>query len=77
MTRDQFVSFLRNFRRPYASIACATTLAVSALWSAHTGNWMPAELGWVFAVIIIGDTAARAAEKIKGASGGSETPPTA
>ena len=69
MTADSFLAFLRNFRRPYASIICSTTLAGSALWGAESGHWMPEGLAWVFAVIILGDTAARMAEKIRGSSG--------
>ena len=68
MTRDGFIDFIRSFRRPYASILCATTLASTVVIASFTGNWMPAELAWVFALVIIGDGAARMAEKIRGAA---------
>lgn len=68
MTRDAFIKFVRAFRRPYASILCATTLAASAVIGSFTGEWMPGALAWVFAAIIIGDGAARMAEKIRGAA---------
>lgn len=68
MTRDDFIKFVRSFRRPYSSILCATTLAASAVIGGFTGQWMPVGLAWVFAAIIIGDGAARMAEKIRGAA---------
>lgn len=68
MTYGPIINFLRNFRRPYASLVCATALAGGVVWGVHTGNHMPEGLAWVLAAVSIGDIAARAAEKIRGAS---------
>lgn len=66
MTRAQFIDFIRQFRRPYASIICSTTLAGGAIIGGFTGHFMPEGLAWVFAAIVVGDGIARAAEKIQG-----------
>jgi len=66
MTQEQVINFLRQFRRPYASIICSSTLASGVLYGIHTGNHMPEGLAWVLAAVSIGDIAARAAEKING-----------
>ena len=70
MTRDQFICFVRNFRRPYASIITASTFAGSLIAGAFTGHFMPVGLGWVCAAIIGVDVAARMMEKIQGAANG-------
>lgn len=63
MTRENFIAFVRGFRRPYASIVCATALAGAAVVGALTGNWMPASLAAVFASVVIGDGVARTVDK--------------
>ncbi|MED5549881.1 MAG: hypothetical protein VX529_11040 [Pseudomonadota bacterium] len=68
MTRDQFICFMRNFRRPYASIMCATALAGSVWVGGFTGHFLPAALGWVLAAVIGLDVSARMVEKIQGAA---------
>lgn len=68
MTQAQFISFVRAFRRPYASIICATTLAGSVVIGGFTGHFIPAALGWVLAAVIGLDVSARALEKIRGAA---------
>ena len=60
------VDFLRQFRRPYASLICSSSLAGGVVYGVHTGNHMPEGLAWVLAAVAIGDIAARAAEKING-----------
>ena len=67
-SHGRFIDFLRNFRRPYASLVCSTALAGGSLWGVQTGNHLPEGLAWVLAAVSIGDIAARAAEKIRGAS---------
>jgi hypothetical protein len=69
MTRDQFISFVRAFRRPYASIVCSSTLAGSVVIGGFTGHFIPAALGWVLAAVIGLDVSARMLEKIQNASG--------
>jgi hypothetical protein len=66
-SHGKLVDFLRQFRRPYASIVCASALAGGVVYGVHTGNHIPEGLGWVLAAVSIGDIAARAAEKIRGA----------
>lgn len=69
MTRDEFLKFVRAFRRPYASVLCSTTLCGSAIGAAFgAGPWMPVPLALVFASIIIGDGTARLIEKYTGTS---------
>ena len=53
MTQEEFISFVRAFRRPYASIICATTLAGSVVIGSFTGHFIPAALGWVLAPVIV------------------------
>lgn len=68
MDSTQFISFVRGFRRPYASIICATALAGSVPIGGFTGHFIPAALGWVLAAVIGIDVSARALEKIQGAA---------
>jgi hypothetical protein len=67
-SHGRFIDFLRNFRRPYASIVCSSALAGGVLWGTNTGHFIPEGLGWVLAFIVVGDTAARAAEKMRGST---------
>jgi hypothetical protein len=68
MTADSFLAFVRRFRRPYASMICATALAGCLVAGAFTGNWLPAGLAAAVIPVILGDMAARAVEKIQGAA---------
>lgn len=69
MTRTEtFLNFTRQFRRPYASMVCATALAGGSLYGVHTGHFIPEGLALVLAGVSLGDIAARAAEKIHGAA---------
>lgn len=68
MTGESFLTFARRFRRPYASMICATALAACLVAGAFTGNWIPAGLALAVIPVVVGDMAARAVEKIRGAS---------
>ena len=70
MSEQRLIEFLRQFRRPYASLICSSALAGCVIYGVHTGNHIPEGLGWVLAFVIMGDTAARAAEKMRGTSNG-------
>lgn len=63
MNNEKLITFLRQFRRPYASILCATTLCGSVIIAAFTANWIPAALAVVLAGVIGIDTVARTHEK--------------
>lgn len=63
---EAFLSFVRQFRRPYASMICATSLAAGTLYGVHTGHFIPTGLAGVLALVSIGDITARMAEKIMG-----------
>jgi len=63
MNNEKLINFLRGFRRPYASILCATTLCVSVVIAGFTGEWMPVALAGVLAAVIGIDTVARSREK--------------
>jgi len=63
MNHEKLINFLRGFRRPYASILCATTLCVSVIIAGFTGEWMPVALAGVLAAVIGIDTVARSHEK--------------
>ncbi len=65
-SHGKWVDLARNLRRPYASFVCASALAGGVVYGVHTGNHIPEGLGWVLAAVIVGDVAARAAEKIRG-----------
>lgn len=64
MTTEGFLSFVRQFRRPYASMTCATALASGTLYGVHTGHFIPEGLAFVLALVSLGDIGARMAEKI-------------
>lgn len=68
MTREQLVSFLRNFRRPYASIVCATALSGGTIYGVQSGNFIPEGLAWALVFVIVADGSQRMWEKVKGAS---------
>ena len=67
MTAESFLAFVRRFRRTYASMICASSLAGGALYGVHTGHFMPEGLAAVLAAVSLGDITARAVEKIRGA----------
>ncbi len=70
MTRDEFIHFLRNFRRPYASVVCATALAGGTAYGVHSGHFIPEGLAWALVFVIVADGSQRMWEKIKGQANG-------
>lgn len=70
MTREAFISFVRNFRRPYASIVCATALAGGTIYGVQSGNFIPEGLAWALVFVIVADGSQRMWEKVKGQADG-------